>query len=100
MKRDVLHNEREEEKNRVNFSTSIIYYVNELYYNLYTIQQGYPRITPTQTTTTSTTTTQKPIILVEKSVLPPLAEIPSSLVKLNEIPKEIAKGMIWIWKLV
>lgn len=59
------------------------------------MQQGYQQIVPTKmttTTTTTTTTTQKPIILVEKSVLPPLGEIPSPLIKLNEIPNDITKG--------
>lgn len=68
------------------------------YINRYVMQQGYqqqivPTKTSTTTTTTTTTTTQKPIILVEKSVLPPLGEIPSPLMKLKEIPSEITKGM-------
>lgn len=69
------------------------------------MQQGYQQFVPTKTTTTTTTTTQKPIMLVEKSVLPPLGEIPSPLMKLNEIPNGITKGMInfngicsMIWK--
>lgn len=48
----------------------------------------------TKTTTTTTTTTEKPIILVEKSVLPAFGEIPAPLMQLNEIPNEKTKGKL------
>lgn len=43
-------------------------------------------------TTSTTTTTAKPIIVVEKSVNPPFADLSLPLMQLNEIPNERTKG--------
>lgn len=54
--------------------------------------KGYPPTVATTTTTTTSTTTQKPIILVEKSIIAPIGEITSPLMRLNEISNEKTKG--------
>lgn len=61
--------------------------------NFKSYAQSYPQMVATTTTTSTSTTTEKPIVLVEKSVIPPFGEIPLPLMQLNEIPKDKNKGM-------